>query len=71
MKTRRFQFDISTKFAAAHGAKFAIPGQRKCRLICNAFIIDSSITDYLQRHFKMSKQRDSFNSHLKGKLNVY
>ena len=42
MKTRRFQFDISTKFAAAYGAKFVIPGQRKCRLICKAFLIDSS-----------------------------
>ena len=42
MKTRRFQFDISTKFAVAYGAKFAIPGQRKCRLICKAFLIDSS-----------------------------
>ena len=33
---------IFQKFAAAHGTKFAIPGQRKCRLICNAFPIDRS-----------------------------
>ena len=37
-----FNSDISEKFAAAHGTKFAIPGQRKCRLICNVFPIDRS-----------------------------
>ena len=42
MKTVAFNSDILTKFAAAHGTKFAIPCQRKCRLICNAFPTDSS-----------------------------
>ena len=37
-----FNSDILTKFAAAHGTKFAIPCQRKCRLICDAFPTDSS-----------------------------
>ena len=47
-----FNSDILTKFAAAHGTKFAIPCQRKCRLICNAFPTDSS--DYNKAIFSAS-----------------
>ena len=35
------------------------------------FTIQITIRLYLARQLKMVKQRDSFNSHLKVKLNVY
>ena len=47
-----FNSDILTKFAAAHGTKFAIPVRRKYWLICDAFPIDSS--DYNSTIFSVS-----------------
>ena len=71
MKTRCFQFRYFDKICCCtwHKICYSLPTQG----IAMHFLLTVQITIRLSlvRQLKMSKQRDLFNFHLKGKLNEY